>query len=94
MTWTPEQKAAMDRVASLTAELIRMFEDEPHKNDEDISVYLDHTKARTREIGAELNTLGGWNLMSAAHTVVAQAANSVAARHLDFAWDKIGEWRP
>lgn len=48
--------------------------------------------ARTREIGAELDRMGGLRSMLGAHEVVGAELDRTHARHLEFAWDRIGRW--
>ncbi|MBH0780877.1 hypothetical protein [Nocardia bovistercoris] len=50
--------------------------------------------ARTAEIGRQLDSAGGIDLMKAAHAVVASRVRHVPgmARELDVAWDGIGGW--
>ncbi|WP_309505444.1 hypothetical protein [Streptomyces phytophilus] len=47
---------------------------------------------RTREIGAELDRMGGLRGMLRAHEVVRAELDRSHARHLEFAWDGIGAW--
>lgn len=47
---------------------------------------------RTREIGAELDRMGGLRSMLGAHEVVRAELDRTHARRLEFAWDRIGRW--
>lgn len=47
---------------------------------------------RTREIGAELERMGGKQEMLDAHSVVRSWLGPVRARELEVAWDGIGSW--
>ncbi|MEV5148489.1 hypothetical protein AB0L14_29880 [Streptomyces sp. NPDC052727] len=48
---------------------------------------------RTRTIGAELDGMGGLRSMLQAHAVVDRELGRSHARHLELAWDGVGEWR-
>jgi hypothetical protein len=56
--------------------------------------YLPREPGRTREIGEELNRIGGMELMLAAHQQVSLALGNVKARELESAWGYIGQWMP
>ncbi|MFF7211909.1 hypothetical protein ACFZAU_15470 [Streptomyces sp. NPDC008238] len=47
---------------------------------------------RTREIGAELDGMGGKQEMLDAHHLVRARLGRVHARELEAAWDGIGSW--
>ena len=55
--------------------------------------YLPRREGRTRDIGAELNSFGGIELMRSAHERVAASLGNVTARELESAWAGIGEWQ-
>jgi hypothetical protein len=48
---------------------------------------------RTREIGAEIDKMGGMESMRQAHAEVAAALGPIRARELEAAWGGIGHWR-
>ncbi|MEO3749446.1 hypothetical protein [Streptomyces sp. B6B3] len=48
--------------------------------------------ARTRAIGAELDRMGGMQMMLDVHDVVAAEIGRLPARELEAAWDGIGDW--
>ncbi|MDX2644863.1 hypothetical protein PV341_15060 [Streptomyces sp. PA03-1a] len=47
---------------------------------------------RTREIGAELDEMGGKQEMLDAHSVVRARLGPLCARELEAAWDGVGSW--
>ena len=47
---------------------------------------------RTRDIGKRLSEMGGLNLMNWAFAKVRKKAGKVAASHLEYAWEDVGEW--
>ncbi|WP_327722781.1 hypothetical protein OG381_47105 [Streptomyces sp. NBC_00490] len=47
---------------------------------------------RTREIGAELDRMGGMRKMLDVHSMVRAEIGQLHARHLEVAWDRIGSW--
>lgn len=49
--------------------------------------------SRTREIGAELDRMGGMRKMLEVHGMVRAEIGQLHARHLEAAWDGIGSWR-
>ncbi len=55
--------------------------------------YLPRREGVVRDIGRELNSRGGNNLMLSAHAEIARRLGGVAARELESAWDGIGEWQ-
>jgi hypothetical protein len=55
--------------------------------------YLPREEGRTREIGEELNKMGGMGLMQTAHEQVSSSLGNVKARELESAWSGIGMWR-
>ena len=55
--------------------------------------YLPRGEGRIREIGEELNKVGGMGLMQRAHEQVYSALGNVKARELESAWNGIGMWR-
>lgn len=55
--------------------------------------YLPREEGRTREIGEELNRIGGIELMRTAHERVYSSLGNVKARELESAWGGIGQWR-
>lgn len=55
--------------------------------------YLPRREGRTRDIGEELNGLGGLELMRTAHERIGSSLGNVKARELESAWGGIGQWR-
>lgn len=55
--------------------------------------YLPRREGRTRDIGAELDRIGGIELMRAAHERINSSLGNVKARELESAWGGIGQWR-
>lgn len=49
--------------------------------------------SRTREIGAELDRMGGMRKMLEVHSLVQAEIGRLHARHLEAAWDGIGSWQ-
>lgn len=49
---------------------------------------------RARQIGVQLNKIGGIELMQAAYYRVAAVLGPVVSRSLEVAWGYIGDWRP
>ncbi len=47
---------------------------------------------RTREIGAQLDQLGGYALMEFVYERVRKKLGNQLADHLDFAWFNVGHW--
>jgi hypothetical protein len=56
------------------------------------SNFLTSGEEKARQIGEQLNRVGGLQLMLKAHAAVAVKLGVVAARELESAWDGIGEW--
>ncbi|MGC1395599.1 MAG: GIY-YIG nuclease family protein [Coleofasciculaceae cyanobacterium] len=52
-------------------------------------VYLGKNQKRVKDIGERLNQIGGFHLM----IIVARQIPDYDIRELEFAWDKIGDWR-
>lgn len=50
-----------------------------------------HTQAR--QIGQQLNEIGGLDLMWAARSYVKDKLKTTLAEHLDYCWQDIGEWQ-
>jgi hypothetical protein len=50
-------------------------------------------KARLRELGQEIHSRGGMDLMLAAHRLISLSSGPADARLLEFHWDNIGDWR-
>jgi hypothetical protein len=50
----------------------------------------DHIRAR--DIGEQLNKMGGIDLMRAAHDMVKSSLGTGQARNLESVWDGIGDW--
>lgn len=46
-----------------------------------------------REIGEQLNAMGGIDLMRAAGYRVAYSLGSAKGRELEYAWNQIGHWK-
>jgi rubredoxin len=55
--------------------------------------YLPRREGVVRDIGRELNARGGFKLMQAVHTAIADQLSGGAARQLEMAWGGIGEWQ-
>jgi hypothetical protein len=55
--------------------------------------YLPRGPGRTREIGEELNRIGGMDLMRRVHEQVYSSLGNVKARELESAWAGIGSWQ-
>jgi hypothetical protein len=47
---------------------------------------------RARDIGKRLSEIGGLRLMNWAFEKVRKQAGKVAASHLEYAWESVGEW--
>lgn len=54
--------------------------------------YQCHHK-EARQIGEEINNMGGLPLMSAVRRTIKYKLNEVLAEHLDHAWKGIGGWK-
>jgi hypothetical protein len=48
---------------------------------------------RTREIGRQLNEIGGLELMKWIHRKVQKKLSKIKAEHLEYAWDGVGHWQ-
>jgi hypothetical protein len=79
-------------VDSMIKELFDMIAADPNRGTANESVFLDHTRERTRAIGTELNKLGGMQLMLSAHAQI-RSKHRTSSRHLESAWHGIGAWR-
>jgi hypothetical protein len=55
--------------------------------------YLPRREGVVREIGHALNARGGFKLMQAVHTAIADELGSGPARELEMAWAGIGDWQ-
>ncbi|HPL82094.1 MAG TPA: hypothetical protein PLU23_06290 [Anaerolineaceae bacterium] len=55
--------------------------------------YQCHHK-EARQIGEEINRIGGLELMTAVRQTIKRRLNEVLAEHLDHAWKDIGDWKP
>ncbi len=83
------QKQLQPHEAVLMELLLMSFADTRSHGDPERAAFLGETRQRTREIGQQLNRLGGWNLMS----WVADKIPKYDQRELEVAWDGIGKWR-
>jgi hypothetical protein len=82
-----------DQIENLIAELTAMVESDPARGTENEVSFLEHNKERTRQIGAALNAIGGHGLMIGVHVIIGQRFSGASARHLEIAWDGVGQWR-
>lgn len=73
-------------------ELSRMVETDPHRGTEYEVSFLQHNKERARQIGANLFLIGGHGLMVGVNDTIRNKYGT-SARHLDYAWDGVGQWR-
>jgi hypothetical protein len=81
------------RVHELIRELCEMFDKDPKRGSPHQRAYIGpDSLGRTREIGEELNALGGFKLMQTVHEEVVHLRRS-AARTLEMGWDGIGVWQ-
>jgi hypothetical protein len=48
---------------------------------------------RTRDIGRQLNEIGGLELMKWGHHKVRKKVSKIKAEHLEYAWDGVGSWQ-
>lgn len=48
---------------------------------------------RAREIGKQLDEMGGLELMQWVHRQVRRKMGRAMAEHLEYAWDEVGSWR-
>lgn len=77
-------------VANIASELQGMCDDDLRApSDPARSPFLEHNKERVRELGEELNKIGGYPLMLSIH----QSLPAHDALELQFAWDGVGEWQ-
>lgn len=79
-------------IGRLVAELIEMGRRDPNPETELYAAYLEKDKPRAREIGERLNEIGGHALMEQVHQTIVATAPPYSGRHLDFAWDGVGDW--
>lgn len=78
---------------ALIAELFEIARQAPHHGTEHYAGFLKADRPRTREIGERLYELGGHKLMEQAYYAMLEQGPPYAARHLEIAWDQIGDWR-
>ncbi len=82
-----------DEVERLISELISIGLKEDYLSEHPGGGYnLQCRHVRTREIGTRLNEIGGLKLMTHAFDRVRKKAGKVAASHLEYAWQAVGEW--
>ena len=55
--------------------------------------YQCHHK-EARQIGEDINAMGGLDLMTAVRKTIKRRLDEVQAEHLDHAWKDIGDWQP
>lgn len=79
--------------AALVAELLDMANRDPNPGTELYAAYLERDKPRAREIGERLYEVGGHALMERVHQTIVARAPPYSGRHLDYAWDGVGDWR-
>jgi hypothetical protein len=78
----------MDTLAARLVEIGRV----PDPDIERASRYLGDAQEEARQIGWELHEVGSMGAMQAAHAEVARQLGGPAARELELAWDRIGDW--
>ena len=91
----PEHRPMVVKDASaraVIAELVSIGQKDASDRPGASSRFLRQAKSRAREIGEQLNALGGNDYMLAGHEAVRQTLGAVAARELEVAWNGIGEW--
>jgi hypothetical protein len=91
----PKLHQAKDRpeVERLVTELINIGIKEDYLSEHPGGGYnMQCRHLRTREIGKRLSELGGLSLMSWTFERVRKKAGKVAASHLEYAWEDVGEW--
>lgn len=79
------------RANELIEELVRVGY-KPLSDTRSSSLFLNSGRQRAREIGEELNRIGGNEQMLMAHAYVSERLGWIAARQLEAAWGGIGEW--
>lgn len=82
-------------VEALARELVKMGNDDPNLTNEHYDGFLGGRQIdRTREIGQRLFELGGHKLMLMVFETVKPHLKSFAGpKHLEYAWNGIGDWR-
>lgn len=77
-------------IANIKLELQTMCDDDLRMpSDPARSPFLEQNKERVRQLGEQLNKIGGYPLMLSAY----QSLPECDALELQFAWDGIGEWQ-
>lgn len=80
-------------VEALMAELFAMAARDPMPNTKHYAAFLMADKPRAHAIGQRLYEIGGHRLMLLAHDKISREAPLCSGRHLETAWDRVGDWR-
>lgn len=82
-----------EEVEALVSELLAMGAADPMPGTEYYAAYLVGDKPRAHAIGERLYELGGHQLMLRVHGRIDREAPPYSGRHLEIAWDGVGDWR-
>jgi hypothetical protein len=81
-------------VEKITLELFQIGREQDYLSERPGGAYNHQCRhVRTREIGRQLNEIGGLELMKWMHRKVQKKLSKIKAEHLEYAWDGVGPWQ-
>jgi hypothetical protein len=87
----PEKRV---EVENLLAELIKIGQDDDYLSERPGQGFNSQCRnVRSIQIGKRLHEMGGLALMEWARFKVKRKLKAKIADHLDYAWDRVGDWR-